>query len=590
MRLLSRDGVERGGTPRRGSRVSRRGWVGTRWAGLCLVAVIVTAIQATPAGAKTGGDAKISPSLIALAQAKPNDELAVIVRATSKQSTGRHAERAAAAVIRAHGKVGRNLSIVGGASASLTGAEVLALAGDPDVEYIVSDDLVTAFFDPTQGAAAATSPGILEVGAPDVWRQLGLTGKGIGVAILDSGIAPHPDLAGRIVASVDFTGGTGARLVPPADPGGHGTHVAGLVAGDGTASGGAYAGVAPGANLLDVRVIRPSGTTNVSTLIAGMQWVLAHRSDYNIRVVNLSAGAPVTVSYRYDPLAAAVEVLVFAGITVVVSAGNEGPKKSTITSPGTDPYVITVGAIDDNATPITTDDAIASWSSRGATRFDGLAKPDVVAPGRQIVSLRSPGSTLDIEQPNRLVAGLDPLAPAYFRLSGTSMSSAVVSGVVALMLEARPQLTPAQVKRRVMGTATPLTYASTTATGRGLVNAFTAAGPTDVSLTLSMAPVSLWFASEIYQVLSGQPLVWRDLSSNGGVDSAGTPWTLVSWRNVVWNSITWENLSWESFNWSAVSWEDISWEAGISWEDISWESNTPKDKGRTDDRGGKVLD
>jgi serine protease AprX len=170
------------------------------------------------------------------------------------------------------------------------------------------------------------------------------------------------------------------------------------------------------------------------------------------------------------------------------------------------------------------------------------------------------------------------------------MSSAVVSGVVALMLEARPQLTPAHVKRRVMGTATPLSSASTTATGRGLVNAFTAAGPTDVSLTLSTAPVSLWFASEIYQVLSGQPLVWRDLTSNGGVDSAGTPWTLVSWRNVVWNSITWENLSWESFNWSAVSWEDISWEAGISWEDISWESNTPKDKGRTDDRGGKVLD
>jgi serine protease AprX len=570
--------------------VSRRGWVGTRWAGLCLVAVIVTATLATPAGAKTSGDAKISPSLLALAQAKPQDELAVIVRANPTQSIGRHAERAAAAVVRAHGKVGRSLSIVGGASASLTGADVLALASDPDVEYIASDEVVTAFFDPTQGAGASASPGILEVGAPDVWRQFGLTGKGIGVAILDSGIAPHPDLAGRIVASVDFTGGTSGRLVPPADPGGHGTHVAGLVAGDGTASGGAFVGVAPGANLLDIRVIRPSGTTNVSTLIAGMQWVLAHRSDYNIRVVNLSAGAPVTVSYRDDPLAAAVEVLVFAGITVVVSAGNEGPKKSTITSPGNDPYVITVGAIDDNATATTTDDAIASWTSRGATRFDGLAKPDVVAPGRQIVSLRSPGSTLDLEQPNRIVAGLDPLAPAYFRLSGTSMSSAIVSGVVALMLEGRPELAPALVKSRVMGTATALSYGSTTATGRGLVNAFTAVGPTEVRLTLSTAPVSLWFASEIYQVLSGQPLVWRDLTANGGVDAAGTPWALVSWRNIVWNSITWENLSWESFKWSTVRWEDISWEVDISWEDISWESNAPKDKGRTDDRGGKVLD
>ena len=590
MRLLSPDGVERGGMPRRGSRVSRRGWVGTRWAGLCLVAVILTVTQATPAGAKTQASAKISPSLFALVEAKPKDEIAVIVRASSSKSNGRHAERAAAAVVRAHGKVGRSLSIVGGASASLTGTEILALADDPDVDYIVSDDAVAASFDPTEGAATAASPGILEVGAPEAWRKLGLTGKGIGVAILDSGIAPHPDLVDRIVASVDFTGGTGARVVPPADPGGHGTHVAGLVAGDGTASAGVYAGVAPGANLVDVRVIRPSGTTNVSTLIAGMQWVLAHRSDYNIRVANLSAGAPVTVSYRYDPLAAAVEVLVFAGITVVVSAGNEGPKKWTITSPGSDPYVLTVGAIDDNATATTSDDSIASWSSRGVTRFDGLAKPDVVAPGRQLVSLRSPGSTLDLEQPDRIVAGLDPLAPAYFRLSGTSMSSAVVTGVVALMLEARPGLTPAQVKRRVMGTATALSYAGVTATGRGLVNAFAAAGPTEVSLTLSMAPVSFWFASEIYAVISGQPLVWRDLTANGGVDSAGTPWALVSWRNVVWNSITWENLSWESFNWSAVSWEDISWEADISWEDISWESGTPKDKSRMDDSGGKVVE
>src|SRR5206468_2277012 len=198
-RLLSPNGVKRGGTPRRGSRVSRRGWVGMRWAGLCLAAVIVTATQATPAGAKTHADAKISASLLALAQSKPMDDFAVIVRAAVKLNNGHHAERAAAAVQRAHGKVGRGLSIVGGAS-----------------------------------------------------------------AILTSGIAPHPDLLGRIVASVDFTTGSGTVLVAPADPGGHGTHVAGLVAGDGTASGGAYAGVAPGANLIDVRVIAASGSTHVS--------------------------------------------------------------------------------------------------------------------------------------------------------------------------------------------------------------------------------------------------------------------------------------------------------------------------------------
>src|SRR2546423_880601 len=480
-----------------------------RWAGFCLVAVIVTATQATPAGAKTQSDAKISGPLFALAQSKPKDEFAVIVRASSKLNNGHHAERAAAAVKRAQGKVGRGLSIVGGASALLTGEEILALANDQDVAFVSLDDLVLASFDPTAGAGLAASPGILEVGAPQAWRQRGVTGKGSGVAILDSGIAPHPDLAGRIVAAVDLTsGGSGAALVAPADPGGHGTHVAGLVAGDGTASGGAYAGVAPGANLIDVRVISATGSTNVSTLIAGLQWVLAHRVTYNIRVVNLSAGRPATTSYRDDPLATAVEVLVFAGITVVVSAGNQGPQAGTITSPGNDPFVITVGAIDDSGTAATGDDALASWSSRGLTPIDGLAKPDLVAPGRRIVSLRSPGSTLDQELPDRLVAGLDPLAPAYFRLSGTSMAAPMVTGVVALMLERSPGLTPAQAKGRLKRTATALPYGSAVTTGSGMVGAVAAVAASDQTADASANPVSAGFASEMYRLVYGQPLVW----------------------------------------------------------------------------------
>jgi serine protease AprX len=550
-----------------------------RWAGICLVAVIVTATQTTLAGAKTQSEAKISPQLLALAQAKPKDDFAVIVRASSKVNNGHKAEHAAAAVTRAQGKVGRGLSIVGGASALLTGAEVQALAKDPDVAYVSLDAVVTATFDPVDGAALASSPGILEVGAPDVWRQLGVTGKGVGVAILDSGIAPHPDLAGRIVAAVDFTNGRNGALVPPADPGGHGTHVAGLVAGDGTASGGAYAGVAPGANLIDVRVIAASGSTSISTLIAGMQWVLAHRADYNIRVVNLSAGGPATSSYRDDPLATAAEALVFAGITVVVSAGNDGPAVRTITSPGDDPYVITVGGIDDNGTATTSDDALASWSSRGVTPIDGLAKPDVVAPGRKVVSLRSPGSTLDLELPDRLVAGLDPLVPEYFRLSGTSMAAPVVTGVVALILERSPALTPAQVKDRLKGTATALSYGSPDTTGSGLVNAPAAVAAADQTAGASTDAVSAGFASEMYPSLYGQPLVWSDLAFNGGVDSSGTPWSQVSWTNIVWDTITWQNLNWASFNWSAVTWQDISWE-GITWEDISWEMVPLKDKGK----------
>ena len=563
--------------------MSRRGGVVLRWAGLCLVAVIVTATQATPAGAKTHGEAKISPPLLTLARSHPDDELAVIVRATAK-SNGRHAQRAAAAVGRAHGHVSHSLSIVGGVSASLTGDEILELARDSDVQYISHDDVVTVTFDPTVGADLASGPGVLEVGAPEVWRQLGVTGRGIGVAVIDSGIAGHPDLAGRIVASVDFTGSGPATLVAPADPGGHGSHVAGIIAGDGTASGGAYTGVAPGAHLIDVRVITATGATTISTLIAGMQWVLGHRSDYNIRVVNISAGAPITTTYRDDPLATAVEVLVFSGLTVVVSAGNEGPKSSSVTTPGSDPYVITVGGVDDNGTATTADDSLASWSSRGPTSVDGLAKPDVVAPGRRIVSLRSPGSTLDQEFPDRVVAGLDPLAPVYFRMSGTSMAAPVVTGVVALMLERSPSLTPAQVKARLKGTASVLAYGSLNTTGSGLVDAV-AAVTADQSVDPLAEQVSAGFASEMYSYLYGQPLVWRDLTFNGGVDANGVSWSDLSWSNVSWDATTWANVDWASFNWSTVNWQEISWEE-ISWEGISWETTSRK-KDKADDKDDK---
>jgi serine protease AprX len=343
--------------------------------------------------------------------------------------------------------------------------------------------------------------------------------------------------------------------------------------------------VAPGANLVDVRVIASTGATTISTLIAGMQWVLAHRADYNIRVVNLSAGAPVTVSYSNDPLAAAVEVLVFAGITVVVSAGNGGPGASTITTPGSDPFVITVGAIDDNGTATLADDAIAWWSSQGPTAIDGFAKPDVVAPGRKIVSLRSPGSTLDLQLPDRAVAGLDPLAPAYFRLSGTSMAAPTVAGVVALILERNPTLAPAQVKQRLKSTAVPLAYGSLYTTGSGLVNAPAAVVAVDQTPDAAAAPVSAGFAGNVYASLYGQPLVWRDLGFNGGVDSRAVPWSDVKWSDITWDVITWQNLTWESFNWSAVSWQDLTWE-GVTWEDITWDTLILKDK--TKGKGHKV--
>ena len=538
-----------------------------RWVAVSLAAVLLVAAFGTPADAKSD-DSKISPQLLAAIKANPQQVFAVIVRAVggSKDKTHESA-RAAAAVLAAKGKVTHGLSIIGSVSAQLRGAQIQGLSHDKNVAYISRDDVVFAKFDPVQTATTLATAGIREIGAPDTWTRYGVTGQGIGVAILDSGIAPHPDLAGRIVASVDLTSGLpGEPLVAAADPGGHGTHVAGLVAGDGTASGGLYTGVAPGAKLVDVRVIGSGGATTVSTLVRGMQWVLANRAAYNIRVLNLSAGAPVTTSYKTDPLATAAEVLILAGVTVVVSAGNEGPGSSTITTPGSDPFVITVGAADDNGTPTLDDDSSPSWSSRGPTAIDAAAKPDLVAPGRKMVSLRSPGSTLDLELPDRQVAGLDPMAPAYFRLSGTSMAAPVVAGVVALVLEKNPGLTPAQVKHRLKATATPLAYGTPESTGSGLVNALAAVGSADASGETTSCPFSDGLADEMYPYIYGQPIQWRDLNFNGGVDSSGTPWSQVTWANVVWDEITWQDITWEAFTWSGVTWEDITW------EDITWET------------------
>jgi serine protease AprX len=238
---------------------------------------------------------------------------------------------------------------------------------------------------------------------------------------------------------------------------------------------------------------------------------------------------------------------------------------------------------------MTADDALASWSSRGVTPVDGLAKPDVVAPGRKVVSLRSPGSTLDLELADRLVAGLNPLAPAYFRLSGTSMAAPVVTGVVALMLERTPALTPAQVKDRLKRTAIALPYGSPATTGSGMVSAVAAVAASDQTARAAADPVSAGFASELYPLVYGQPLAWLDVTFNGGVDSNGVPWSRVSWSNLSWGAVTWENLNWASFNWSAVNWQDIAWE-DIAWEDVAWELVPLKEKGRKSHGGGKVLD
>jgi len=321
--------------------------------------------------------------------------------------------------------------------------------------------------------------------------DLTTSGKGVSIAILDTGVAPHPDIKEKIVAFKDFVNDRNE----PYDDNGHGTHVSGDAAGTGKLSEGKYKGTAPEANIVGVKVLNKDGGAKISDIIRGIDWVIENRDKYNIRVINMSIGVP-SAGYQFDPINKAVERAVKAGIVVVAAAGNEGPKMGTVGgAPGNSPLAITVGALDDRNTPEKDDDIIAPFSSRGPTA-DGIEKPDLVAPGTDIVSLNIAGSQIDKmakavkhlkDLPNEKLKelppelyeglGLDPkyimdLPPSkmrrylethlpnlsyineyYVGMPGTSMAAPLTSGIVADMLEANPRLSPEQVKEILVKTA-----------------------------------------------------------------------------------------------------------------------------------------
>jgi serine protease AprX len=304
----------------------------------------------------------------------------------------------------------------------------------------------------------------------------GVTGRGIGVAIVDSGIATHPALANKVVAAVSFVPGDPTTM----DRFGHGTHIAGIVAGQGRAAAGVtdryQGGIAPGAHLISVKVLGREGSGRTSDVIAGLDWVIAHKADYGIRIVNLSLGHPVTEPSLTDPLNAAVVRAVASGILVVASAGNSGKDAEgrqvlgSITSPGNSPHAITAGATNMWDTVARTDDTVTTYSSRGPTKYEFATKPDVVAPGNKIVSLEAAGSFLANSYPSERVAGSG--SNAYRRMSGTSMAAGMVSGAAALILEAAPGLTPRHVKMVVQAGASPMLREGLVASGAGSVNAW----------------------------------------------------------------------------------------------------------------------
>lgn len=306
---------------------------------------------------------------------------------------------------------------------------------------------------------------LLNVAGPtihaDVVNQRGDFGKGVTVAIVDTGIAPHQDLTSptnRIIGFKDFINGGST----PYDDNGHGTHCAGDALGNGSASGGKYKGMAPEANVVGVKVLDSSGAGDLSTIIAGVDWCIQNKNQYNIRVISMSLGSPADQSAKDDPMVQSVEKAWDAGIVVVVAAGNEGPDPKTIGSPATSAKVISVGAMDDKNTVSRGDDTVADFSSRGPT-IDGFVKPDVLAPGVNIISLRSPGSLLDKTMKSNRVETY------YFSLSGTSMATPIVAGVVALIIANNPSLTPDQVKDHLLNGAEDRGYPPNVQ-GRGYID------------------------------------------------------------------------------------------------------------------------
>ena len=350
-------------------------------------------------------------------------------------------------------------SAIFGYSASVPAGALDAMADDPKVERISLDAPVHAQLDIAVRAAR---------GGVALDPASGLDGRGVGIALIDTGVQLHDDLTRSrpdAMVEVEVVG----RERGYADYYGHGTHVAGILNGTGLDSSGpvsfrTFRGLAPGARLISLRALNPDGTGTTTDVLRAIDWVILHSKQYNIRVLNLSLGHPVYESYVTDPLCRGVRAAVNAGVVVVVAAGNQGQVGSgfgTILSPGNEPSAVTVGAMDDSRTVAREDDVLTRFSARGPSLIDHVVKPDLVAPGAFIVSLRARGAWIDTAHPETVVpAGAyrtdgDPARQGdYLVLSGTSLAAPMVSGAAALMLQRDPGLRPSDVKARLMASAT----------------------------------------------------------------------------------------------------------------------------------------
>ncbi|WP_409252383.1 S8 family peptidase [Bacillus sp. SCS-153A] len=373
------------------------------------------------------------------------------------------------------------------------------------------------------------------VRADRVWAK-GITGKGITVAVLDSGIDGDAgsDFGDRLIRTVKLNSDANYA----ADKYGHGTHVAGIIAGDGKKSGGKYMGIAPGANLISVKYSNDEGKATEGDFLSALEWVYDNHEKYNIRVVNISSGVNVKQSYKQSAVAAAVELLWHKGIVVVVSSGNIGGTDcSTCYAPANDPYVITVGAVDDNNTKDLTDDYMKSWSSIGKT-LDGHNKPEIVAPGSEIVAYM-PGGALRKKSPENVVD------EEYFKMGGTSMATPVVSGIVALMLEKHPEWTPDQVKWVLQNSTREYGLVDMDAKDSKDTKSTKSINQEHHNPGLVSADKAVFFNEVPGQANQGlEPSSFLVDPATGEVLYDHMSWAHMSWAHMSWAHMSWAHMSW----------------------------------------------
>jgi serine protease AprX len=488
---------------------------------------------------------------------------AVIVRANSGQlAQARHD------VTEIGGRVGAPLSIINGFTAQIPAAALAALQHAPGIASVVLDGSAVVeggTYSPYSDAGSPVSTSNA-VGYNQYFAS-GYAGNGVGVALIDSGVSPVADLStpGKVFYGPDFTPTGYFSQVRGLDEYGHGTFMAGLIAGRDPAAtapydaeSGLFLGAAPDAHIISVKVADQTGATVESAIIAGIQWVVAHRADpgLNIKVLNLSLGVRAVTAAQSQDLSIAVEQAWTAGITVVAAAGNDG--LAGLVAPAIDPYVIAVGALDNKNTTTVADDQVASFSDLGAAGRN----PDLVAPGTHIVSLRDPGSTID----QAFGTGAGSVATDQMRGSGTSEAAAITSGAVALLLSERPGITPDQIKATLKAHTMSLPNLTPLNAGSGSLDlAYTLGEPT-TSSTQTWPPAG-------GSLSSPPPVPTGGASTTPSGSVWASDWSAVNWAGATWTGATWTGAHWTGAHWTGALWTGAHW-TGATWTGAVWTAAT----------------